>query len=64
MDTLNYYTISGLLILILDIWAIINILNSSQTGIKKLLWIAIVFFLPVLGFIAWLLIGPNTVRTS
>ena len=50
----------GLLVLIADIWAIINIVQSSETTGKKVLWTVLVFFLPVLGFIIWLIAGPKS----
>jgi len=50
----------GLLVLIADIWAIVNIFQSSATTGKKVLWIVLVLVLPVLGFILWFLAGPRT----
>jgi hypothetical protein len=52
--------IFGLLILIADIWAIVNIVQSGTTTGKKVLWIVLVVVLPVLGLILWLLLGPRT----
>ncbi len=51
--------IFGLLILIADIWAIVNIVQSGTTTGKKVLWIVLVLVLPVLGLILWLLLGPR-----
>jgi uncharacterized Tic20 family protein len=51
--------ILGLLILIADIWAIINIAQSSTTMFKKLVWILLVLLLPVLGLVIWFLAGPR-----
>jgi hypothetical protein len=50
----------GLLVLIADIWAIINIVQSSDTTGKKVLWTVLVFLLPVVGFIIWLIAGPKS----
>jgi len=52
----------GLLVLIADIWAILNIIQSSSTTGKKLLWILIILFLPLLGVIIWWLAGPREKR--
>lgn len=52
-------TIFGLLILIADIYAIIQILKSSADGLKKVLWILGVIIFPVVGLIAWYLAGPG-----
>ena len=51
--------ILGLIWLIIVIWAIVKVAKSSAGPVPKLLWILILLFLPVLGFIAWLLLGPK-----
>ena len=51
--------ILGLLVLIADIYAIIKILQSTASGLKKLLWIILVLILPVLGLIIWFFAGPG-----
>ena len=55
----GYSGILGLLILAGDIWAIINIFQSSASKEKKLLWILVVVLLPLLGLILWFFIGPR-----
>lgn len=49
----------GLLWLFVVIWAIVKVAQSSATPIPKLLWILILLFMPVLGFILWLFLGPR-----
>ena len=49
----------GLLILIADVWAIINIFQSGAANEKKALWIVLVALLPVLGLILWYFLGPR-----
>lgn len=56
---IGYNGLWGLLILAGDIWAIINILQSSASNEKKLLWIIVVVLLPLLGLILWYLLGPR-----
>lgn len=53
----------GVLVLIADVWAIVNILQSGADTTKKVLWTVIVLVLPVIGFILWLLMGPRTGRS-
>ncbi|HTW74079.1 MAG TPA: PLD nuclease N-terminal domain-containing protein [Steroidobacteraceae bacterium] len=53
----------GLLILIADIWAIVNVLQSSASTGSKVLWTVVIIVLPVLGFILWLILGPRTGRS-
>ncbi|MEZ5565729.1 MAG: PLD nuclease N-terminal domain-containing protein [Gammaproteobacteria bacterium] len=59
----GYSGLLGLLILIGDIWAIINIFQSDVSNGKKLIWIVAVVLLPVLGLILWFFLGPRDRRT-
>lgn len=52
----------GILVLIADIWAIVNIVQSSASTGRKVGWTVLVILLPVLGFIVWLIAGPRTGR--
>jgi hypothetical protein len=52
----------GLLLLIADIWAIVNIAQSLASTGRKVLWIVIVLVFPFLGWLLWLLAGPRTGR--
>lgn len=52
--------IGGLILLALDIWALVSVIGSSETTGKKVIWVLVILFLPVLGFIAWLLAGPRS----
>lgn len=49
----------GLLILIADIYAIIKIVQSSAPTTNKVIWVVIVMLLPLVGVVAWYLIGPG-----
>ncbi len=49
----------GLLILALDIWAIINVVQSRASTGAKVLWSLGIIILPVIGFFVWLLAGPR-----
>lgn len=53
------FGIIGVLILIADIYAILQIVKSSASDGKKALWIAVVLVLPILGLIIWFLAGPG-----
>ena len=56
---MGYNGLWGLLILAGDIWAIINILQSSESNGKKLIWTLAVLLLPLLGLILWYFLGPR-----
>ena len=53
----------GLLVLIADVWAIVNVVQSGADTGKKVLWVVLVIVLPVLGFVLWWFLGPRTGRS-
>jgi hypothetical protein len=57
------HSLWGLLVLIADIWAIVNILQSGADTAKKVLWTVVVIVLPVLGLVLWFFFGPKTGKT-
>jgi hypothetical protein len=52
-------SILGLLILIIDVLAIIDIVKNVKATDKKVIWIVVVVFLPVLGPILYYFLGRN-----
>lgn len=54
--------IGGFILLALVIWALISVIGSDTTTGKKVLWVLILLFLPVIGFILWLFVGPRAAR--
>lgn len=54
------FGIIGLIVLVLDIWAIINTLGSSASGVAKIVWTLVILVLPIIGLIAWALAGPRS----
>ncbi len=54
--------IGGIIVLIADVWAIVNILQSGADTGKKVIWTVLVILLPVLGFILWYFLGPKSGR--
>lgn len=59
MMNMGYNGLWGLLVLAGDIWAIINIFQSSVSNEKKLIWILAVVLLPLLGLVLWYFLGPR-----
>jgi hypothetical protein len=56
------YGVIGLIVLVLDLWGIINVIGSGATTGTKLLWVLLILILPVIGVIAWFLVGPRGTR--
>jgi hypothetical protein len=49
----------GLIILVLNVYAIVKIVQSSVGTGAKVVWIVVILLLPVLGLLLWLLFGPK-----
>ena len=56
---MQYRGLWGFIVLIADVWAIVNIFQSSATTGNKVVWTVVVILLPVLGFILWFFLGPK-----
>ena len=51
--------LGGLIVLVLDVYAIVKIVGSGASTGTKVLWTVVVLLLPVLGVILWFLFGPK-----
>lgn len=49
----------GLIVLVLNIWALLNVVQSGASTGSKVLWIVVILILPLLGFLGWLIFGPR-----
>jgi len=52
----------GMIILIADIWAIAQTLQSPTTAGHKILWFLVIVILPVIGLLLWMFFGPRPLR--
>ena len=49
----------GLIILVLNVYAIVKTVQSPASTGTKVAWIVVILLLPVLGLLLWLLLGPK-----
>ena len=49
----------GIIIFVLDVWAIASVINPNVSTGTKILWIALIAILPVVGLIIWYFAGPK-----
>jgi len=56
----NYGGVVGILVLIADVYAIVNVLGSGESTGRKVLWTVLVLVLPIVGFLIWLFAGPRS----
>lgn len=60
---MQYQGIGGIILLIADVWAIINVFQSNADTAKKVIWTVLIILLPLLGFVLWFFLGPKTGRS-
>ncbi len=60
----DYGGIIGLIILALDIWAVINVIQSDASTGGKVLWVLLILLLPLVGLIIWFFAGPRGRRSA
>ncbi|MEC9367579.1 MAG: PLD nuclease N-terminal domain-containing protein [Pseudomonadota bacterium] len=56
---LEFGGILGLIILVLDIWAIVKVMQSGASTGAKVLWIVLIVLLPLIGLLVWFIAGPK-----
>lgn len=52
--------ITGFILLIADVYAIINVVQAKISTTSKVVWTVAILLMPFLGFIAWLFFGPRS----
>jgi hypothetical protein len=62
MDFLEIGGVFGLLLLVADVWAIVNVFGSNRGTGAKVLWILAILIFPLLGFLVWLIFGPRSAK--
>jgi hypothetical protein len=53
-------SVVGAVILLLDIFAIVSVLIGTSGVMRKLMWIAVILLLPIIGMVLYFLIGRST----
>jgi hypothetical protein len=56
----NMPGILGIIHLVLFIIGLLQVIGSGMDTGKKILWILIILFLPIIGLILWFVIGKKT----
>ncbi len=53
------YGLLGLILLIANIYALIQVFGSGASTGEKLVWTLLIWLLPLVGFIVWYFAGPR-----
>ncbi|MCH9697168.1 MAG: PLD nuclease N-terminal domain-containing protein [Gammaproteobacteria bacterium] len=56
---IQYGGVIGLVILVLDIWGLLNVVQSHATLGMKVFWCVVILLLPIIGLVLWFLLGPK-----
>ena len=54
-----YYSLTAVVIFVLDIIALVSVLGGRGSTNHKILWTLLILLLPLLGMILYFLIGKN-----
>lgn len=57
MIDVNVGGLLGFIVLVLDIWAIVTVIQSNRPTGTKVMWVVLIIVLPILGLIIWFLAG-------
>ena len=57
------YSIIYLIVLVLDIIALVKLLQSGADTGSKILWAILIILLPVVGMVLYFLMGPGRSKT-
>ena len=53
------FSFFGGLVLVLDIFALVKLLQSGASANEKILWVLLIVLLPFVGMVLYFLIGPG-----
>lgn len=59
MEPLLLIGITLVIILLVDLWLAANIIKSDKPSQTRYGWIALIFLVPVVGWIIWARMGPR-----
>ena len=59
METQYIWVASAIILLLVEFWAINSVLKSGGHATSRLMWLAIIIFVPLFGMLAWLIVGPR-----
>ena len=48
-----------ILLVIADVYAVLQVCRSGQSTLVVILWTLVIFFFPVVGLLIWFLCGPR-----
>lgn len=59
MTDLDLNSVIGILIFLVDLWAIYHTWISREETVTKVIWTVVILLLPVVGLLIWMFFGPK-----
>ncbi|MBC2659111.1 PLDc_N domain-containing protein [Pseudomonas sp. MSSRFD41] len=53
------WIVLAVIVLLIELWAIKSLLRSAASSENKGTWLVVIIFVPLLGFLLWLCVGPR-----
>ena len=53
------YSLIGLVVLVLDVIALVSLLQSGASTGTKIIWLLLIILLPFIGMVLYFLMGPG-----
>ena len=63
MQIEQIWVVLAIILLLFEFWTISRVLKSAAPASSRLMWIAIIIFVPLFGMLAWLVAGPRQPST-
>lgn len=61
METSIFWGAAGIIVLLLDLWALASVWRSTKSAGTKVGWTVLIFVLPLVGLVIWGITGPRGV---
>ena len=62
MQIEQIWVVLAIILLLFEFWTISRVLKSAAPASSRLMWIAIIIFVPLFGMLAWLVVGSKKHR--
>ena len=59
MQIEQIWVVLAIILLLFEFWTISRVLKSAAPASSRLMWIAIIIFVPLFGMLAWLVAGSK-----
>lgn len=62
MQIEQIWVVLAIILLLFEFWTISRVLKSAAPASSRLMWVAVIIFVPLFGMLAWLVAGSKKHR--